>query len=184
MMLRRSVLLLLFLAGVGVGVAPREAHASVSVALSLEDLARHATSVARVTALDSASRWEDGRIVTYTHVRVDEPIAGSASRGAVVSVRTLGGVVEGVGQIAVGEPRFTPGAASIVFLAERSDHALVVGRAQGQLAIEPDRAIVHTVRVGALVVRTPRVLPSALEGRDVSAARDAILRAWEAAHAP
>jgi hypothetical protein len=183
MMIRPSVLLLLVAA---LFTVAKPTHASVSVALSLDDLARSSTSVARVSPLDGTSRWEGSRIVTYTRVRVDDPIGGSTERGAIVRVRTLGGVVDGVGQSVQGEARLRPGTSSIVFLGARGDHAVVVGRAQGQLSIAraaEGREIVRTVPVGALVVRTARALPSVLDGRSVEDARAEIARAWRSTDA-
>lgn len=182
MLLRRSLLLFAFAAV----VSSTTAAASVSVALSLDDLARTSTTVARVTPLDLSSRWEDGRIVTYVRVRVDDAIAGSAVPGSELRVRTLGGIVDGVGQAVEGEARFTAGKPSMVFLTERGGQTVVSGRAQGQLAIvrgADGREIVRAVPSGTLVVRTPGRLPAALEGRDASDARAVIVRAWEATHA-
>lgn len=185
MLLRRSVLLFFTAALASTTLAPR-ADASVSVALSLDDLARSSAMVARVTAVDRSSRWEDGRIVTYTRVRIDDPVAGAAMRGSELSVRTLGGIVDGVGQAVEGEARLATGASSLLFLTEREGHTVVTGRAQGQLAIvrrADGREVVRTVPAGALVVRAPSRLPAALEGRDASDARAEIVRAWEATHA-
>jgi hypothetical protein len=165
---------------------PMETDASVSVAVSLDDLARSANGIARVTALDAAPRWEDGRIVTYSRVRVDDVIAGNVARGAEIDLRTLGGIVDGIGQHVEGEAHFVRGRSSIVFLTGHTGVAAVVGRAQGQLAIVKGgdgREIVRRLDAGAIVLRGPRRLLASLDGRDFESARAEIVRAWEVGHA-
>ena len=179
MLFRRSVLFAITAAAL-LTAAPT-AHASVSIALSLDELARASTTVARVTPLEHVSRWEEGRIVTYTRVRVDDVIAGAPARDAEMRIRTLGGVVDGVAQYVEGEPRLARGAPSIVFVAARGEHVLVTGRAQGQLAIAGET--VRPLHVGVLVLRAPCRLPSALAGKHVTEARAEIVRTWEAVHA-
>ena len=58
------------------------------------------------TVLDQQSRWQDGLIVTDTTLRVDGVTEGEAPAGTIgsaVTVRHLGGVVDGVAQVAFGE---------------------------------------------------------------------------------
>lgn len=178
--------------------APREAQASVAIAASLEDVARTSSVIARVTALDRESRWEEGRIVTYSRVRVDDVIAGATPSGArELRIRTLGGRVGNIGQLVEGEAALAPSERSIVFLAvrsgERPSDVVVVGRAQGQLLIRRDLHGHEIVRIGAageIVARAVRP-PLRAHGQPImeldGAALDAVIlsakRAWEVGHA-
>lgn len=179
---------------------PREAQASVAIAVSLEDLARASSVIARVTALDRESSWEDGRIVTYSRVRVDDVIAGAAPASSrELRIRTLGGRVGDVGQLVEGEPLLVPSESSIVFLAARPSGTglpialVVVGRAQGQLIVRRDvhgREIVRVGVVGELVERRihPPLRPNGrriveLDGAAVDVVAVDAKRAWEAGHA-
>lgn len=187
--LLRRLLLLSFSFAASVLAPASDADASVSFALSIDELARASTSVARIVPLGAESTWEDGRIVTLTRVRVEDPIGGRAAAGEVLRVRTLGGIVENVGQSVEGEPRFVVGAPSIVFLSERAGRAHVTGRAQGQLAIvrtAEGREVVRSTPPGALVAgRTPLAgpLPSTLAGRGIDEARAAVSAAFRRRHA-
>jgi hypothetical protein len=178
--------------------APREAHASVAVAVSLDDLARASGVIARVTALERESRWEDGRIVTYSRARVDDVIAGAMPGGArEVRIRTLGGRVGDIGQTVEGEAMLAPSETSIVFLASRSaariTDLVVVGRAQGQLLVRRDvhgREVVRLGTLGELVARPvrPPLRPNGrpvteLDGAAVATVVVDVKRAWEVSHA-
>lgn len=178
--------------------------ASVSVALTVDDVAKTSILVARVVPKAQASRWEDGRIVTTTRLRIERVLAGVGTDGTEVRVRTLGGVVGDVGQTVEGEPRFAMGAPSIVFLttaprlrddADRETTFAVAGRAQGQLVIAPDgagRDLVRVVGTGALVPRPQRIplapratgpLVTTLDGRTAGDAAREVVLAWERTHA-
>src|SRR5579863_8710065 len=99
-----------------VAVTSAAASASVSLPVTWDALVRGSTAAAVVTPVDSKAVWEDGRICTYTHVRVERAVAGSLAAGDEPWVRTLGGIVGKVGQIVDGEAVFSPGRASLVFL--------------------------------------------------------------------
>ena len=178
----------------------REANASVAIAVSLEDLARASSLVARVTPVERTSAWEDGRIVTTTRVRVDEVVAGVAPDARELRVRTLGGRVDKIGQIVEGEASFTASEPSIVFLtaasrplAEPAPTFVVAGRAQGQLLVKRDAAGREIVRIGAVGELVERRLHpplrdggqriTALDGTPVSSLATTVKRAWEAGHA-
>lgn len=190
----RSALLLLALLG---GAAHTSvADASISVALSIDDLAKESDLVVRATPIERTSAREDGRIVTTTRLRIDRVIAGTASASE-VSVRTLGGIVDGIGQYVEGEASFSGKTPSIVFLRSRSGaHFAVAGRAQGLFVVVNDaktsREIVRIRGVGQLVARPHRVplaLPSpsslatAFDGRDANEVVHAAAQAWERNHA-
>lgn len=180
-----------------------DAHASVAFAMTIDDVAKAASLVARVTPIEQSSAWEDGRIVTSTRLHVDRVVAGSGA-GTEVRVRTLGGVVGDVGQLVEGEATFDPKAKSpsLVFLVpapngdKRGPDFAVSGRAQGQLAVEKAGSgeRVRVMKTGALVRRitTERIplapppaspMMTALEGRDADDVTNEAARAWERTHA-
>lgn len=152
------------------GLAGREARASVSIAVLFDDLVQKASAVAVVTPVEQSGVVEDGRIVTYTHVRVDRPLAGSIGRD--VWVRALGGAVGRIGQIVQGQPTFDMGQPALVFVrpcpTAGSDAPApawsVIEAAQGEFPIVrgagPER-LAPAKDVGALV---PPARPS-VEGR-------------------
>jgi hypothetical protein len=110
-------------------------RAAVVVALDLPDLLRHAALAGVGTAGPASSRWSDGRIVTDTVVRIDDPLLGADGPISVV-VRTLGGAVGDIGQWVPGEARLQPGDRYLLFLEPLPDGALrPVGLAQGALPI-------------------------------------------------
>jgi hypothetical protein len=138
-------LLLALPAAIAVGpaqITPRRAEAAVSVALTLEQLATGASHIVVATAMEKRSRWEElggsRRIVTYTRLTVDQAVAGKP--GKEVWVRTLGGVVDKIGQHVSGEAHLAVGAEALLFLKQAADGALVVsGMAQGHYPIVRER---------------------------------------------
>jgi hypothetical protein len=120
---------------------PPAAEASVAVLISLADLVAASTYVVVATAGEQRSLWEETpsgrRIVTYTRLAVDRSVAGPAEKE--LWVRTLGGVVEKIGQAVSGEARLAPGARSLLFLARTDAGLVVTARAQGHYpVIEPE----------------------------------------------
>ena len=176
------------------------AHASISVPVTWDALLRGSTAAGVVTAAGPGSAhavWEDGRICTYTRVHVDRAVAGSLATGDEAWVRTLGGVVGKVGQIVDGEPVFSPGRPSLVFLRPSAVGALeVTARGQGQFPIVGSSGsagapvVVRSNTVGTIV---PRALPATgvpavlaadtLHGHSVDDAARQITTAWTTAHA-
>ena len=70
-----------------------------------------------VTPLEQRSYWANGRIYTFTRVRVDRNVAGSVDAdGGWIRVRTMGGVVDHVGQQVEGEAVLTVGAPALLFV--------------------------------------------------------------------
>ena len=168
-----------------------DGSASTSIALTLDDLARDAEVVARVTALDRTSAWSEGRIVTSTRVHVDSVLGGQTA-GDVVTVRSLGGVVDGVGQRVEGEPELAPGATAFVFLKRSGDAMRVVGRAQGRWLVARDgaREVVRVRDTGMLVTARTRgplaprgKLATELDGAPAEAVSVEIASAWRSTHA-
>lgn len=146
-------------AGSSGGLRVREAHASTVVAMTLPDLVDKSDLVVVGIPKSRVSRWEGGRIITYTTVAVDQAIGGDAKAGGSVVVRTYGGVVDGIGQITHGEAVLKPGAPVLLFLrplpagTKPTEPSLAVtGMAQGALPI-----VVGTDKVARVVPDTSQL---------------------------
>jgi hypothetical protein len=174
------------------------AVASVSLSVTWEALLGGSSAAAVVTPIESRAVWEDGRICTYTHVHVQQAVAGDVAPGDEPWVRTLGGVVGKVGQIVDGEAVFSPGRASLVFLRPGAVGALdVTARGQGQFPVVADAdpaikqpRVVRSHTTGALLPQRathpgpPAALAAeVLHGRTVDDAVRAVTAAWTGAHA-
>ena len=73
------------------------------------------------TAGDTHSRRAPGGwIETVTELRVDEAIKGPIAAGDTIHVTELGGVVDGIGYVVAGSPRYAAGQRVLLFL-ERND---------------------------------------------------------------
>jgi hypothetical protein len=129
--------------GMGAAVVSESvASASVLIAITFDDLVGRSSSAAFVTPFESRSVWENARIYTYTHVHVDTAVGGSLASGDEPWVRTMGGIVGGLGQVVDGEAVLTTGRPTLLFLhdgpAEAAGALEVTARAQGQYAIRLD----------------------------------------------
>ncbi len=162
----RSSLFALLLGAAAVApavVAPREAHASVSIAVGYEALVKDADAVAVITAQEAKSVWEDGRIVTYTRVKVDQGVAGELGAGSEVWIRTLGGSVGRIGQFVDGEPNLAPGKPALLFLHKFKQGTTweVSARAQGHFPVLTEEAtktkkVIRAMNVGVLLPPKPK----------------------------
>ncbi len=141
---RALSLALLVAAPLAVGVSPRaplegprSAEAAVAVLISLEDLTAASAYVVVATAGEQRSLWEETptgrRIVTYTRLAVDRSVAGPAEKE--LWVRTLGGVVDNIGQSVSGEAQLTPGSRAMIFLAKVNVGLVVTAMAQGHYPV-------------------------------------------------
>ncbi|MBM4377125.1 MAG: hypothetical protein FJ095_18755 [Deltaproteobacteria bacterium] len=153
--------------------APARADAAVSIAYSLERLVGDSARVSVVRALERRSEWAvvggSRRIVTYTRLRTLESVIGDGNGD--VWVRTLGGVVERIGQQVSGEAAFELDQKSLVFLTRTVDGVwAVTGMGQGHFPVRAVKDGERTIErlassrdVGALVMRKAQ--------RDVAHAR-------------
>jgi hypothetical protein len=167
---RAGVLAAAFFAfGLPVGLAaalaliPTDARASVSIAVTFEALVKDADAVAVIVPQESQSVWEDNRIYTYTHVKVDQAVAGELKTGGDAYIRTMGGVVNHIGQLVDGEAVFQTGKPSLLFVHKWKGATTyeVSARAQGQFPILVDdasklRMVRKSGSVGALLAPKPR----------------------------
>lgn len=115
------------------------AHASVSIAAAYEPLVSASDAVVVVLAAEHMSQWEDGKIYTYTKVRIEDSVAGNLGAGSETWVRTRGGTVGNIGQIVDGEPVFANKSRSLLFLRKGPQSSFEVSaRAQGQYPVTKD----------------------------------------------
>ena len=196
--MRRAVSAFAFAAAWAASSPP--ARASVSLTVVFDALVEESTAAAVVTPIAARSVWEAGRIVTYTHVRVDETLAGAI--GADAWLRTLGGEIGDVGQQVEGEATFESGRRYVVFVKPQIAGSMsVVSRAQGEFPLEANASrIVARLRplplppradaVARARQRAPEIaqaaMPAAtvLAGQSMQDARVLIQGAWARTHAP
>ena len=157
------------------------ADASVSIAVSFDALLHDSTSASVATPTEARAVWENGRIVTFTHVHVDRAIASDLKNGDKTWVASLGGIVGTVGQVVDGEPQLHVGVPYLLFLkpdpSATPGTRIVTARAQGQYHL-------HTAKnsAGAPIVKVIRnpsagelLAPKAIaNGSIVKTAADAI----------
>jgi hypothetical protein len=148
--------LCLALAPLAAATVSSDANASVMIAVPFDSLVKDADAVAVIAPVESKSVWEEGRIYTYTRVKVEQGVAGET--GGDVWIRTMGGVVGKVGQLVDGEPVFTPNKPNLLFLRKFKAGGTweVSARAQGQYPVVVDeiskkRRIVRSANVGMLL---------------------------------
>jgi len=150
-------------------LVPTDAQASVSIAVGFDALVKDADAVAVITPVEAKSVWEDGRIYTYTRVKVDQSVAGELPSGSEGWVRTMGGVVGKIGQLVDGEPVFPPNKQSLLFLRKFAPAAgtwEVSARAQGQYPVSIDqttkiRKVTKSGSVGVLFQPKPKPVETA-----------------------
>jgi len=116
--------------------AAEPARATLLRGLPLPALVARSHQVLVLSALESHCRYADigGRraIVTETLLQVSEVVQQISPGPSRVTVRTLGGVLDGVGELVHGQAEFAPHAACLAFLVAAPDGSLwVTGMAQG-----------------------------------------------------
>ena len=155
------------LATVALPLVPSDASASVSIAVGFDQLVKDADDVAVITAGEGQSVWEDGRIVTYTKVHVDQGVAGGdLTAGNDTFVRTLGGVVGKIGQQVDGEPVLVKDKPSLLFLRKFKVSAFEVSaRGQGQYPVVIDektkaKKFIRSNSAGMLLPPKPATVPA------------------------
>jgi hypothetical protein len=155
-------------------LVPSDASASVSIAVAFDSLVKDADAVAVITPVEANSVWEDGRIFTYTKVKVEQGVAGDIGAGADGWVRTMGGVVGKIGQLVDGEPVLMTGKTSLLFLRRFKSNAIyeVSARAQGQYPVLLDentkvKKLVRSSNAGVLLPPKPAGAVQAIQGTQI-----------------
>jgi hypothetical protein len=121
------------------------AQAGVARGLPLEELVKRSAHVLRATPLEAYSEWsqfgKERRIVTYTRLRVDDPLRDGEAPDSELLVRTLGGVVGDIGQVVHGEATLIIGEPCVAFLKAMHDGLLgVTAMAQGHYPLLADKS--------------------------------------------
>ncbi|MEO8797167.1 MAG: hypothetical protein ABI551_04715 [Polyangiaceae bacterium] len=180
------------------------AQASVCIALTFDSLVHDSTSASFATPVERKSVWEDGRIITYTRVHIDQKIAGDLNPGDETWVASLGGVVGTIGQVVDGEPQLHVGIPYLLVLrpdrSATSGTRIVTGRAQGEIHLKTVTnakgvSVLQTVNTpGAGELLAPKATASttvvARLAMDIVADRPAadvakdVVAAWSKQHAP
>lgn len=124
-------LLTLIAALVTVGSLGQTAQATVMLKMGLDGLVGRADKIVIGKVESQDSRWTSDRryIVTDMVVRVSQTLEGKAEEK--VTVRRLGGVVNGVGMKVVGSTVLQPGQEVLLFSHKRGRHRFIVGMRQG-----------------------------------------------------
>lgn len=145
-------------------LSPAPATATVIVKLELPDLVTRARAVFVGKVTKRQMHWTADRkhIVTDTTFTVGQSLRGGTRVGGTVTVRTLGGVVDGIGMRVAGSPMFRKGDEVLLFTEKRGLHSYVVGMTQGAYRVSRDTRGQATVRVNLSGVSLARRTPSGL----------------------
>ena len=207
----RLVIVAALASGLAVG---SPADASVSIAVSFDALVHDSSAVTVATPTDARTVWENGRIVTYTHLHVDRAVAGNLHVNDAPWVASLGGIIGSVGQVVDGEPTLQVGMPYLLFLrpdpTATAGTLIVTARAQGQFhlqaaatldATKPGRypaassqvKVVRNPGVGEILplhaptqtgATTPKAAADQIADRPIDDVAKEIATAWAKSHAP
>jgi hypothetical protein len=120
---------------------PGRAGATLMRGLSLKNMVGRSEQVLLLTPLESHCLYAEiaGRraIVTDTRLRVDDVIAKETPSDGELVIRTLGGQLNGEGELVHGQAEFSQGGLCLTFLTRGSDSTLwVTGMAQGHFPVD------------------------------------------------
>lgn len=118
-------------------VSAGTARATTLQRMTLEELAAASPAIARVRCIANETRWEGGRIWTFTTAEVTEVIKGHVP--ARITIRMIGGNARSVISKVEGTPRFSPQEEVVLFLQPtRLGDWTVVSWVQGTFRIHRD----------------------------------------------
>jgi hypothetical protein len=134
--MQRRTLLSCLGGSAALALLPRTAEATLVIGLTLPQLVERSAHILVVSALDSVSSYAmlGGRrcIVTDTRVRVEDVLAKASPAQQLLTVKTLGGRVAGMGELVLGQAIFSSASSDVAFLKRGADGAhWFVGMAQG-----------------------------------------------------
>jgi hypothetical protein len=117
------------------------AAATLMRGLSLKAMVGRSQHVLLLTALESHCLYTEiaGRraIVTETRLYIDDVIAKETPSDGELVIRTLGGQLDGVGELVHGQAEFSQGGQCVTFLTRGDDDTLwVTGMAQGHFPVD------------------------------------------------
>ena len=132
---RRRFLWILFL--VGLALTAIVANATTLARIGFDELAQHATAIARMRCLGAESKWEKGEIWTETRFEVLERSKGDLP--GIVTVRMMGGSAGHFHSRVEGVPKFRSGEEVYLFLwGNTGEPYRVLGWSQGTFRISRD----------------------------------------------
>jgi hypothetical protein len=178
---RRSFLCGTAAAAAGLAL-PAQASASMALAVSLGELVHTCQHAAVGISVDAFSRWEmvakKNRIVTYSVVDIERPLDGRPLAKGPIMVRTLGGIVGGVGQVVHGEAVIALGERTALFLrGVTPDFYSVLAMAQGAYPVKADTSGVprlHAALEALELRRTKDAAVHRLNGRSLQDAESMV----------
>jgi hypothetical protein len=197
-MTKRPILSLLAIsAALAVGSS---ADASVSIAVSFDQLVHDSSAVSVATATEAQVVWENGRIVTYTHLHIDRAVAGNLHVNDAPWVASLGGIIGTTGQVVDGEPTLHVGMPYLLFLrpdtTATSGTFIVTARAQGQFHLKAAAAkspvnVIRNPGVGEILPLhpasngvTPKAAVDQIADRPIDDVAKDVSTSWAKSHAP
>jgi hypothetical protein len=171
-------------ASLPIALASGAAEATLLRGLSLSALVLRSRQVLVLSTLESRCRYAQigGRrtIITETRARVTQVVHQLEASDAEVSICSLGGVLDGVGELVHGQAEFAPGAACLAFLSRAQDESLwVTGMAQGHYPLDTtasEPALQASPHLPT-IVDFERSAARALIGQRLSQARRLVLEA-------
>jgi hypothetical protein len=108
------------------------------VRVPLEDMVHSSADIVQGRVLSRESRWNDDRsgIVTKISIAVDQSWAGKSSAGKILTVQTLGGVVDDIGEMVEHEPVFGSSEEVVLFIAaDAQGNVRCLNDEQGKFAV-------------------------------------------------
>jgi hypothetical protein len=172
-------------ASVAVLLMPGPAQATLMRGLPLKDLVGRSQHVLLVTALEAHCSYTEiaGRraIVTDTRVRVEDTLVKAGPSDTELVIRTLGGQLDGEGELVHGQAEFSQGALCLAFLTRGADGTLwVTGMAQGHYPVESAGAQRLSASPHLPAIRDwEHCAVHALVGQSLTDARNLVLQAGE-----
>jgi hypothetical protein len=124
--------------------------ATTAVAVDTQFLTERSTAVVLATVVSQESRWNDdhAKVYTFTVLDVRDDYKGKI-RGKKVTVKQLGGTVDGIVCRVPGQPAFRKGEKVLLFLEpmeKERDRFRVVGMAQGKYSVREDGTAVRDLK--------------------------------------
>jgi hypothetical protein len=160
------------------------AGATLLRGLSLPSLVQRSRRVLVLNPLESRCRYAEigghRAIITETRARVSQVIRTLEPSESEISVCTLGGVLDGVGELVHGQAELTPGTSCMAFLTGAPDGSLwVTGMAQGHYPLtraSSEPALLASPHLPAMV-DFERSAARALIGQSLTRAQRLVLEA-------
>ena len=104
------------------------AYSTTVMRLNLSEMTAKADYIGKGFVEKGYSQWEDGKIYTYTTIKVDKNYKGSNNK---VVVKTLGGVVDDIGMKVPGQAKFNENDEVLLFLEKKNNDVAGIGKNLG-----------------------------------------------------